>query len=57
MTEFFEVLRRDGPARLGRLLLERQIGTPGLLNKEDYISGGGVFGYGSIDEAKIDDVA
>lgn len=52
MTEFFEVLRRDGPARLGRLLLERQIGTPGLLNKEDYISGGMVFGYGSIDEAK-----
>lgn len=51
MTEHFEVLRRDGPARNGRLLLERQISTPGLLNREDYITAGSVFGYGSVDEA------
>lgn len=51
MTEYFEVLRRDGPARLGRLLLERQISTPGLLNQEDYITAGSVFGYGSVEEA------
>lgn len=51
MTEYFEVLRRDGSARLGRLLLERQINTPDLLNREDYISTGSVFSYGSVDEA------
>jgi archaeosine synthase len=51
VTEYFEVLRRDGPARLGRLLLERQISTPSLLNLEDYITAGSVFGYGSVDEA------
>ncbi len=51
MTEYFEVLRRDGPARLGRLLLERQIGTPGLLNRDDYISAGSIYGYGSVEEA------
>lgn len=51
MTEYFEVLRRDGPARSGRLLLEKQINAPGLLNREDYISAGSIFGYGSVDEA------
>src|SRR5512138_1252839 len=51
VTEHFEVLRRDGPARLGRLLLGRQISTPGLLNREDYITAGSVFGYGSVEEA------
>jgi archaeosine synthase len=51
VTEYFEVLRRDGPARLGKLLLERQISTPGLLNREDYITAGSVFGYSSVEEA------
>jgi archaeosine synthase len=51
VTEHFEVLRRDGPARFGRLLLERQISTPGLLNREDYVSAGSIFGYGSVEEA------
>lgn len=53
MTQYFEVLRRDGPARLGKLLLERQIGTPDLLEQEDYLSAGSIFDYGSVDEAII----
>lgn len=52
MTKFFEVLKRDGPARLGRLLLERQIATPDILAKEDYISAGSIFCYASIEKAK-----
>lgn len=51
VTEHFEILKRDGPARLGKLLLERQINTPDLLNREDYISAGSIFSYGSVDEA------
>ncbi len=51
VTEYFEVLRRDGPARSGRLLLERRIDTPDLLNREDYISAGSIFGCSSVDEA------
>lgn len=52
MTEFFEVLRRDGPARLGRLNLERQISTPGLLCRDDYLSAGSIFGHGSLEESQ-----
>lgn len=32
MTEYFEVLSRDGPARLGELRLEDEIKTPGLID-------------------------
>lgn len=51
MTRYFEVLRRDGPARMGRLLLKRQISTPGIIIPQDYLSVGSVFGYGSLEEA------
>ena len=30
MTKYFEVLRRDMPGCMGKLLLERSISTPGL---------------------------
>jgi len=51
MTRYFEVLRRDGPGRLGRLSLEREISTPALLTSNDYVSAGSVFGYRSAEEA------
>ncbi len=51
MTRHFEVLRRDGPARLGRLLLERQISTPSLIGSGDYVFAGSIFSYSSIEEA------
>ncbi len=51
MTRYFEVLRRDGPARLGKLLLERQISTPALITSDDYISAGSVYRYPSLEEA------
>ncbi|MFB3766491.1 MAG: archaeosine synthase subunit alpha [Methanotrichaceae archaeon] len=44
-------MKRDGPARLGRLQLERQISTPSLIGSDDYVSAGSIFGYGSIEEA------
>jgi len=52
MTKYFEVLRRDGPARMGKLLLERQIRTPAIITREDYISAGSVYGYASVQEAE-----
>jgi len=51
MTKHFEVLRRDGPTRLGKLLLERQISTPSLIGRDDYAFVGSVFSYSSIEEA------
>jgi archaeosine synthase len=51
MTKYFEVLKRDGPARMGKLLLERQISTPALITGDDYISAGSIYSYTSIDEA------
>jgi archaeosine synthase len=51
MTKYFEVLRRDGPARMGKLLLERQISTPALISKDDYAAAGSVFRYSSLEEA------
>ena len=51
MTKYFEVLRRDGPARMGKLLLERQISTPALISKDDYVTAGSVYSYSSLDEA------
>ncbi|MCX8206439.1 MAG: archaeosine synthase subunit alpha [Methanothrix sp.] len=49
---FFEVLRRDGPARLGRLMLDRNITTPCILSSEDYVCAGSVFRYRSPQEAR-----
>lgn len=34
MTRYFEVTRRDGAARIGRLMLDRRILTPAILNAE-----------------------
>jgi archaeosine synthase len=51
MTRYFEVLRRDGPARLGKLLLERQISTPALITNDDWVSAGSVYRYASLEEA------
>lgn len=51
MTRYFEVLKRDGPARIGKLLLERAIGTPALITGNDYASCGSLFRYASQDEA------
>ena len=51
MTKYFEVVRRDGPARMGKLLLERSISTPGFITSDDYITAGSIFGYASVDEA------
>ena len=51
MTKYFEVLRRDGPARMGKLLLERQISTPALISRDDYVTAGSVYSYSSLEEA------
>ncbi|MDD1735042.1 MAG: archaeosine synthase subunit alpha [Methanothrix sp.] len=51
MTKYFEVLRRDGPARMGKLLLEQQISTPALISKDDYVSAGSIYSYTSISQA------
>ena len=51
MTKYFEVLRRDGPARLGKLTLENTIKTPAALSEEEYISVGCIFDFGSEEEA------
>lgn len=48
---YFEVLRRDGPARIGRLALERLLSTPGLIDVEDYINIGSIFRFRSVEEA------
>lgn len=53
MTKYFEVLRRDGPARMGKLLTEPQISTPALITKDDYISAGSVYSYASLQDAII----
>lgn len=49
---FFEVLRRDGPARLGRLMLNQNITTPCILSSEDYVSAGSIFRYRNTEEAR-----
>ncbi len=51
MTKYFEVIRRDGPARLGKLSLERTIQTPAIISRDDYLCRGSVFGFGSTEEA------
>ena len=51
MTKYFEVVRRDGPARMGKLLTEPQISTPALITKDDYVSAGSVYSYASLQDA------
>ena len=51
MTKYFEVVRRDGPARMGKLQLERPISTPGFISGDDYVTAGSVYSYASVDEA------
>ena len=51
MTKYFEVIRRDGPARLGKLTLEQTIQTPAIISNDDYLCRGSVFGFGSTEEA------
>ena len=51
MTKYFEVIRRDGPARLGKLSLEQTIQTPAIISKDDYLCRGSVFCFGSTEEA------
>ncbi len=51
MTKYFEVVRRDGPARMGKLLTEPQISTPALITKDDYGSAGSVYSYASLQDA------
>ncbi len=51
MTKYFEVVRRDGPARMGKLLTEPQISTPALITKDDYVSTGSVYSYASLSDA------
>ena len=51
MTKYFEVVRRDGPARMGKLLTEPQISTPALITKDDYVSAGSVYSYASLADA------
>ena len=51
MTKYFETVRRDGPARMGKLLTEQQISTPALISKDDYVSAGSVYSYATIQDA------
>ncbi|MHC1631057.1 MAG: archaeosine synthase subunit alpha [Methanotrichaceae archaeon] len=51
MTKYFEVTNRDGPARRGRLLLERVICTPDLITKDDLLMGGPLWKFDSVDSA------
>ncbi len=51
MTKYFEVVRRDGPARMGKLLTEPQISTPALITKDDYVSAGSVYSFATLQDA------
>jgi len=51
MTKYFEVVRRDGPAHMGKLLTEPQISTPALITKDDYVSAGSVYSYATLQDA------
>ena len=50
MTRYFEVLRRDGPARLGKLLVEETIQTPAIISESEYSFAGSAFDFGSAEE-------
>jgi len=50
MTRYFEITRRDGPARIGRLMLKRVIGTPYIIEAESMSGDGPIVSMGpSID--------
>src|SRR5512137_2719616 len=51
MTKYFEVIRRDGSARMGKLLLERPVSTPALISKDDYRTAVSAYSYASTDDA------
>jgi archaeosine synthase len=50
MTRYFEVLRRDGPARLGKLMLDGPISTPAIISEKDYSFPGSAYDFGSVAE-------
>jgi len=50
MTRYFEVLKRDGPARLGKLLLEDAISTPAIISERDYSFAGTAYDFGSTEK-------
>lgn len=51
VTKYYEAINRDGPARLGKLLLENSLKTPALISKENFISTGPIWIFDSMDEA------
>jgi len=51
MTRYFEVLKRDGPARIGRLTLGKILETPCLISEKELVSAGSVWEFGSTKEA------
>jgi archaeosine synthase len=50
MTRYFEVLRRDGPARKGKLMLDVLISTPAIISEKDYSFPGSAYDFGSMEE-------
>jgi len=59
MKRHFEVIKRYGPARLGKLVLDETLNTPCLIPKERIVSAGSLWGSGSLEEAleKADDLS
>ncbi|MBN1323960.1 MAG: DUF5591 domain-containing protein [Methanotrichaceae archaeon] len=52
MTRYFEVLRRDGPGRLGRLRALGEISTPTILGKGEYLQNKSAFDGAEGDDAE-----
>lgn len=50
MTRYFEVMKRDGPARLGKLMLDSPVSTPAIISERDYSFAGSAFDIGSLEE-------
>ncbi|MDY6965088.1 MAG: archaeosine synthase subunit alpha, partial [Halobacteriota archaeon] len=48
MTAYFEITGRDGPARIGKLMLDRVIGTPCILNARSLGKEGPIISMGPI---------
>ncbi len=48
MTKYFEVTRRDGPARIGKLLLKEPVKTPHILEVESLCKNGPIISMGSF---------
>lgn len=51
MTRHFEVIKRYGPARLGKLVFDETLNTPCLIPKERIVSAGPLWGFSSLEEA------